>query len=92
MTCVWMNTSAIYARVKITTRCGGGRRWRRGGDDGVDGGDDDDDDLDEFQLDGGDDGVDFHLREGISPGRFLSAGELFSLWCSPPRSGGRIFL
>jgi hypothetical protein len=28
------------------------------------------------------------LREGISPGRFLPAGELFSLWCSPPRRGG----
>ena len=28
------------------------------------------------------------LREGISPDRFLSAGELFSLWCSPPRRGG----
>ena len=63
-----------------------------GGDDGADGGDDEDDDHDEVQLDGGGDGDDFPLREGISPGRFLSAGELFSLWCFPPRSGGGIFL
>ena len=49
-----------------------------GGDDGVGGGDDDDDDPDEVQLDDGDDGDDFPLREGISPGRFLPAGS-FSL-------------
>jgi hypothetical protein len=24
------------------------------------------------------------------PGRFLPAGELFSLWCFPPRRGGGI--
>ena len=63
-----------------------------GGDDGPGRGGDGDDDPDDVQHDGGDDGVDFPLREGISPGRFLSAGELFSLWCSPPRSGGGIFL
>ena len=36
---------------------------------GGDGGDDDvdDDDGDDVQLDDGDDGVDFPLREGISP-------------------------
>ncbi|KAK1607155.1 hypothetical protein QYE76_030828 [Lolium multiflorum] len=38
-----------------------------GGDGGDDGGDDDDGDGDDVQLDGGDDGVDFPLREGISP-------------------------
>ncbi|KAK1669085.1 hypothetical protein QYE76_057244 [Lolium multiflorum] len=51
------------------------RRWRRlsvtrcsGGDGGVDGGDDDDDDDgDDVQLDDDGDGVDFPLREGISP-------------------------
>jgi hypothetical protein len=32
------------------------------------------------------------LREGISPGRFLPAGELFSLWCFPPRRGGGVYL
>ena len=38
------------------------------GDDGGDGGGDDDDgDGGDVQLDGGDDGVDFPLREGISP-------------------------
>ena len=37
-----------------------------GGDGGDDGGDDDGD-GDDVQLDGGDDGVDFPLREGISP-------------------------
>jgi hypothetical protein len=30
--------------------------------------------------------------ERISPGRFLSAGELFSLWCFPPRRGGGVYL
>jgi hypothetical protein len=30
------------------------------------------------------------LREGISPGRFLPARELFSLWCFPPRRGGGV--
>ena len=38
-----------------------------GGDGGDDGGDDDDGDGDDVQLDDGDDGVDFPLREGISP-------------------------
>ena len=42
------------------TRCSGGD----GGDDDEDDGDGDGDDV---QLDGGDDGVDFPLREGISP-------------------------
>ena len=42
------------------TRCSGG-------DGGDDGGDDGDDDPNEVQLDDDDDGVDFPLREGISP-------------------------
>ena len=45
------------------TRCSGG-------DGGDDGGDDDDGDGDDVQLDVGDDGVDFPLREGISPADF----------------------
>jgi hypothetical protein len=32
------------------------------------------------------------LREGISPDRFLPAGELFSLWCFSPRRGGGVYL
>jgi hypothetical protein len=32
------------------------------------------------------------LWEGISPGRFLPAGELFSLWCFPPRRGRGVYL
>jgi hypothetical protein len=28
------------------------------------------------------------FQEGIFPVDFLPAGELFSLWCSPPRRGG----
>ena len=49
------------------------------GDDGDGGGDDDDDDdPDEVQLDGGDDGDDFPLREGISPADFCLP-ECFSL-------------
>ena len=38
-----------------------------GGDGGDDDEDDDDGDGDDVQLDDGDDGVDFPLREGISP-------------------------
>ena len=75
---------------KHNPRCYSGTEWS-GGDDGDGGGDDDDDDPDEVQLDDGDDGDDFPLREGISPGRFLPAGELFALWCFPPRGGGGIF-
>ncbi|KAK1692197.1 hypothetical protein QYE76_008894 [Lolium multiflorum] len=41
-----------------------------GGDGGDDDGDDDDGDGDDVQLDDGDDGVDFPLREGISPADF----------------------
>ena len=61
------------------------QRWNNGGDD-------DDDDPDEVQRDGGDDGVDLPLREGISPAdprlpesfslsgvfRLVAAAELFS--------------
>jgi hypothetical protein len=32
------------------------------------------------------------LWEGISPDRFLPAGELFSLWCFPPHRGGDVYL
>ena len=32
------------------------------------------------------------LREGIPPGRNLSAGEIFLSRCFPPRGGGGIFL
>ncbi|KAK1684628.1 hypothetical protein QYE76_045476 [Lolium multiflorum] len=52
---------AVQAGVRTAvTRCSGG-------DGGVDGGDDDDDDGDDVQLDDDGDGVDFPLREGISP-------------------------
>ncbi|KAK1693597.1 hypothetical protein QYE76_010294 [Lolium multiflorum] len=67
-----------------------------GGDGGDDGEDDDDGDGDDVQLDDGDDGVDFPLPEGIS--RRISAGELFSLWCSPAeaavtlRESGYVFI
>ncbi|KAK1678769.1 hypothetical protein QYE76_039617 [Lolium multiflorum] len=58
------------------------------GDDGGDDGEDDDDgDGDDVQLDDGVDGVDFPSRREF-PGGFLPAGELFSLWCSPPHRGG----
>ncbi|KAK1648574.1 hypothetical protein QYE76_066379 [Lolium multiflorum] len=61
------------------TRCSGG-------DGGVDGGDDDDDDGDDVPLDDDGDGVDFPSGREF-PGGFRP-GELFSLWCSPPRRGG----
>ena len=61
------------------------------GDEGADGGDDDDD-LDEVQLDGGVDGDDLPSPGRNSPGRILSAGEIFLSWCFPPRRGGGIFL
>ena len=41
-----------------------------GGDGGDDGGDDGDDVGDDVQLDDSDDGVDFPLREGVSPADF----------------------
>ena len=59
--------------------------------DGVGDGDDDDDDPDEVQIDDGDDG-DVFLPPGRNfPGRFLPAGELFSLCCFSSRRGGGIF-
>ncbi|KAK1607289.1 hypothetical protein QYE76_030962 [Lolium multiflorum] len=70
---------ALYLLARAAmTRCSG--------DGGVDGGDDDDDDGDDVPLDDDGDGVD-PPPEGISGG-FLPAGELFSLWCSPPREAG----
>jgi hypothetical protein len=42
--------------------------------------------------DGDDDGNDLPSPGRNFPGRFLSAGELFSLWCFPPRRGGGVFL
>ena len=65
------------------------------GDEGVaadDGGDDDDDDPDEVQLDGGVDGDDLPSPGRNSPGRNLSAGEIFLSRCFLPRRGGGIFL
>ena len=62
-----------------------------GGDDGVGGGDDDDDDPDEVQHNDDEDGDDLPPPGGNFPGRFLPAGELFALWCFPPRGGGGIF-
>ena len=66
------------------------------GDEGADGDDgsdhDDDDDLDEVQLDGGVDGDDLPSPGRNSPGRNLSAGEIFLSRCFPPCRGGGIFL
>ena len=61
------------------------------GDEGADG-DDDDDDPDEVQLDGGVDGGDLPSLGRNSPGRNLSAGEIFLSRCFPPRRGGEMFL
>ena len=52
-------------------------RWCSG--DGGDGGGDDDDDPDEVRRDDDDDGDDFPPPGRNFPGRFLPAGELFSL-------------
>ncbi|KAK1628999.1 hypothetical protein QYE76_003314 [Lolium multiflorum] len=54
-----------------------------GGDGGDDDGDDDDGDGDDVQLDGDDDGVDFPLREGISPADLSLPESSFSLVFSP---------
>ena len=62
------------------------------GADGDDGGGDDDDDPDEVQLDGGVDGDDLPSPGRNSPGRNLSAREIFLSRCFPPRRGGEIFL
>ncbi|KAK1614515.1 hypothetical protein QYE76_020032 [Lolium multiflorum] len=64
----------LKEEVATVTRCSGG-------DGGVDGGDDDDDDGDDVQLDDDGDGVDFPLREGISP----TAQSSFSLVFSAPQ-------
>ena len=56
-----------------------------GGDGGDDDGDDDDGDGDDVQLDDGDVGVDFPLREGISPANFSRRRALFSLVFSAPQ-------
>ena len=58
------------------------------GDEGADGGGDDDDDPDEVQLDGGVDGDDLPSPGKNSPGRNLSAREIFLSRCFPPRRGG----
>ncbi|KAK1620234.1 hypothetical protein QYE76_025751 [Lolium multiflorum] len=63
------------------TRCSGG-------DGGVDGGDDDDDDDDgdDVQLDDDGDGVDFPLREGISPAdSFPPESSFLSVFSAPQR-------
>ena len=63
------------------------------GADGDDGGDDDDDDdPDEVQLDGGVDSDDLPSPGRNSPGRNLSAGEIFLYRCFLPCRGGGIFL
>ena len=62
------------------------------GDEGADGDDGGDDDPDEVQLDGGVDGDDLPSPGRNSPGRNLSAGEIFLSRCFPPRRGGGIFL
>ena len=62
------------------------------GDEGAGGDDGGDDDPDEVQLDGGVDGDDLPSLGRNSPGRNLSAGEIFLSRCFLPRRGGRIFL
>ena len=62
------------------------------GADGDDGGGDDDDDPDEVQLDGGVDDDDLPCPGRNSPGRNLSAGEIFLSRYFLPRRGGGIFL
>ena len=57
----------------------------------MDGDGDEDDDPDEVQLDDGDDG-DVFLPPGRNfPGRFLPAGEIFSLCCFLSRRGSGKF-
>ncbi|KAK1642348.1 hypothetical protein QYE76_060153 [Lolium multiflorum] len=66
------------ALVKAVTRC-------CGGDGGVDGGDDGDDDGDDVQLDDDGDGVDFPLREGISPDSCPPESSFLSVLSAPQR-------
>ena len=73
---------------KYNPRCYSGTKWD-GGDSGAGGGDDVDDDPDEARRDGGDDGDNFPLPEGICPANFfLPESSLFSISVSP-RDGGR---
>ncbi|KAK1619627.1 hypothetical protein QYE76_025144 [Lolium multiflorum] len=68
--------------VTAVTRCSGGD----GGDDDDDDDDDDDNgDGDDVQLDDDDDGVDFPLREGISPVDSCPPESSFSLVFSAPQ-------
>ncbi|KAK1604032.1 hypothetical protein QYE76_027705 [Lolium multiflorum] len=76
-----------YQTIKIKPQIATAVTMASGGDGGDDGEDDDDGDGDDVQLDDGDDGVDFPSG-GNFPGGSQPAGELFSLWCSPPRRGG----
>jgi hypothetical protein len=43
-------------------------------------------------MNGDDDGDDLPSLGRNFPSRFLPAGELFSLWCFPPRRGGGVYL
>ena len=62
------------------------------GADGDDGGGDDDDDPDEVQLDGGVDGDDLPSPGRNSPGRNLSAREIFLSRCFSPPEAAEIYL
>ena len=73
---------------QLLQRYGGGDDGPGGDDDGGD----DNDDPDEVQLDGGVDGDDLPSPGRNSPGRNLSAGEIFLSRCFPPRRGSGIFL
>ena len=61
------------------------------GADGDDGGGDDDDDPDEVPHDGGIDGDDLPSPRRNSPGRNLSAGEIFLSWCFSPLEAAESF-
>jgi hypothetical protein len=64
-----------------------------GEDEGAGDEDDGDDDPDEVRCDDDDDDDDDLPSPGMNfLGRFLLAGELFSLWCFPPRRGGNVYL
>jgi hypothetical protein len=62
------------------------------GDEGAGDEDDGDDDPDEVRCDDDDDGDDLPSPGRNFPGGFLPTGELFSLWCFPPRRGGGVYL
>ena len=76
------------SNTRFNPRCYSGTEWSDADGDG----DGDDDDPNEVQLDDGDDGNNFTSLGRNFPGRFLPAGELFSLASFRPMEAVELFV